>query len=177
MTTVPTKTRQRHPVRALVLLAQPTLMIIVTIIVLIQWRLPTSVRIILRIPLTADSYQQNLTPAQLQSLPVRSGRLEYPDYPQFGAVMFAAPEQFEFQPRGQFQIQKIIPDPEHAEQQVHLVGMAESLILHTPHGVRDCRLTRFDILSQSPFAIILGIAVWLLFTAIGWYRLYQEVKD
>ena len=172
-----TKKQNRRPGRALLLLTQPTFIVIVTVIILIQWRIPTRIDIDLNINRAELATRTTPTPSLLQTIPVRKGKINYPDYPHLDPVAFVFPERIEFQPADKFQVEEIEPDSNQAELRFRLVGVAEKCIIRSSGGLKDCRLTRFDTLRHARTTIFVGVLFWATSTAVGWYKLYQELKD
>lgn len=177
-----TRKRNRHPVRALLLLTQPSVAILAVMLILIQWRVPTAVLIQLTMDMAHTEIDNTEMISHLPSgkIPlslVKEGEIRYVDFPGKSPVILTSVKQVELQPVGQFQIIEMKRDAEQQDLRFQLVGVAKQIRTTSKHGVlRDHRVTQFDVLRQSRFGLWGIILGWLFFSGVGWFKLYQELK-
>jgi hypothetical protein len=175
------KGKRRHPGRALLLLTQPTVILIVVILVLLHWRIPTQVQIELVVDqktFTASTTDMAavLRAINNQTILVREGKISYAKYPEIKAIPFTFPDRLEVEELEDFRIKEIAANTQHHTIRLYLEGIAKNIRIVSPAFLRDCRLTQFDTLKGSRWILVLGIMGWLAATIIGWYRLYGELK-
>ena len=174
--------RNRHPVRALLLLTQPSVAILAVMLILMQWRVPTAVLITLTLDMAHTEIDNTEMMSHLPSgkIPlsiVKDGEIRYSDFPGKSPVILTSVKQVELQPAGQFQIIAIKRDAEEQDIRLQLAGVAGQLRTTSKHGLlRDHRVTQFDVLRQSRFGLWSIILGWLFFSGVGWFKLYQELK-
>jgi hypothetical protein len=171
----------KHPVRALLLLTQPTVILIAVILILVHWRIPTQVQ--LELIVDQETFTAGTTEAAAvlrainnQTILVREGTISYADDPDIKAIPFTFPDRLEVEALNDFRIEEIAANTQHHTIRLSLEGIAKRIRIVSPAFLRDCRLTQFDTLKNSRWVVILGIMGWLAATIIGWYRLYGELK-
>lgn len=174
------RSKGKHPVRALVFLTNPTVILIAIIAFLLCWRIPTHVQIELVVEHTSQAVPAEEVISMLQSennrtVSVKAGKISYPEYPDLAPVTFVSPEQIVFEIKGTFALEDIQPASEHGRQ-LYVEGIVTYLSTGTPGAFQDRRLTQFDRVRSSRRAVWIGIGVWLAATVIGWYRVYQELN-
>ncbi len=175
------KPKRRHPVRALVFLAQPTVILVVILFVLVYWRVPTRVQVELVVDQKTFTVDMADTTAILrainnQTIFIKEGTISYPGYPEIKTITFTFPGRIELEGLEDFQLEEIARNVEYREIRLRLDGIAKYIRTGSPESFQDRRLTRFDTLKNSLWVVILGIVAWLIATIIGWYRLYDELK-
>lgn len=171
----------KHPVRALLLLTQPTVMVLIAMVLLMLWRVPTLIQvdIIVDLPEPLSDETELFSFPELDtfsSFKIKQGKIHYPDFPKKESIVLTTPVRIELKPLATFQVKEISRDLERKEIRLQISGIVER-IRSTVNGVKqDHRLTRFEELTHSRSAMFLGIAAWVVLTAIGWYKVYQELK-
>lgn len=175
------KKRKTHPVRALLLLTQPTVLVLVAVVVSVQWRIPTLIRANILLESTEiASLETRLIPllesGQIHTFIVKQGEIRYPDFPDRDIVVLPSPVKIELKPLTRFRVENVVKNPERQEIQCQFSGIAEHFRTESHDGLQDLRLTQFDKLIHSRKTMFLGIALWVVFTVIGWVKLYQELK-
>ncbi len=168
----------KHPVRSLLFLTNPTMILLGALLLLFSWRVPTNVRIE---ALAASSEDLRSQPAadlilklQNQSLMLLEGQVSYRDFPDRIAVNFTAPARFEFSGES---VQMInIERLSSQKWQIRLDGVVSSASIVSSDKARDLRLTQFDRLKNSPALLWTGGGLWLLATILGWIRVFQALN-
>ena len=173
--------RKSSPIRALLLLTQPTVLVLVIAIVFMQWRIPTLIQIDFAIALPEFLSKEEILisawkTGNLYSPLVIKGTLQYPNFPKLEDIPFSTFEKIQLTPTGQFQVKEISRDSARQEIQFRLSGMAEQLQIASEGVLYDRRLTKFDEVKHSLPLMCLGFAAWGLLTAVGWFKIYQELK-
>ncbi len=171
----------RHPVRALLLLTQPTVMVLAAILFIAHWRIPTMIRlnIIVNLPKSITEASEHIpfsTPDAVFSFTIQRGDISYPDLPDKQRIALTTPARLTLKPFDTFQVEEISRDLDKQEIGFQIAGVAERVQMTVNGVVQDYRLTQFDQFKHSQTAFFGGIAVWIFFTAIGWYKVYQELK-
>lgn len=171
----------KHPVRALVFLSHPTVILIVILFVLVSWRIPTQVQIELVVAQETFAVDTTAITALLravnkQTIIVKEGKISYPDYPEINVVTFTFPERIVIEVLEEFRVEEIGQGSEHKEIRIRLHGVAKHISTGSTEFLQDRRLTQFDTLKKSRWMVWLGILGWITATIIGWYRLYKEVE-
>jgi hypothetical protein len=175
------RSKGKHPVRTLVFLTNPTVMLIAIIFFLLSWRIPTHVQLDLVVEQTfqaipVEEVMASLQPGNNQIVSIQEGTISYPEYPDISPVTFVFPTQIEFEAKGEFEIEEIRLESE-GKRHLRFDGIVTHLSTGTPDAFQDRRLTQFDRVRSSRRAVWIGIGAWLIATAIGWYRVYQELKE
>jgi hypothetical protein len=175
------RTKGKHPVRALVFLTHPTVILIAFLLVLVFWRVPTRVQIELVVDQETFAIDTTDPTAILrsinnQTIVVKEGKISYPEYPEINAVTFTFPERITVEILEEFRIEGIVQNPEHKEIRFRLNGVAKRISTGSAESLQDCRLTQFDALKKFQWIVWIGILGWIAATIIGWYRLYKELE-
>jgi hypothetical protein len=172
------RSKGKHPVRALVFLTNPTVLLLAVIFFLFSWRIPTHVQIEFVVEQTtvlAEEAVASFQPGNGQTIVIPEGKISYPDYPDIPSVTFLSPEQIEFEAKGDFTIDEVLQKAE-GKRVLRFHGIVTHLRSGTSDAFQDRRLTQFDRVRSTRWAMWIGVGVWLIATGIGWYRLYQELK-
>jgi hypothetical protein len=169
-----------HPVRALLLLTQPTVVVLALVLVLMQWRIPTLIQatltVVLPPPGDAEAMIASLETGEFSPSDVKNLEIHYPDFPKIRAVILTNMTSIELKVIGALDIEELSRNPEQQERELQMIGTVEYFRIATNSRRHDLRMTRFDVLRHSQRAMG-GIGViWILFTLIGWLKLYQELK-
>jgi hypothetical protein len=169
---------KRHPVRALLLLTQPTVIVLAAILFMVHWRIPTMIRLDLVVTFSESPSEHIPFPKSdtISSFTIQRGEISYPDFPDKKMVVLSTPAQIELKPLERFQIQEISRDSETQQVRFQISGIAERVQVTVNGVIQDYRLTQFERFKHSQTAFFGGIAAWIFFTAIGWYKVYQELK-
>lgn len=176
-----TKKRKSHPVRALLLLAQPTVILLAVVIVALQWRIPTVIQANMTVAFSEVVTNETelillLQSDRVQSFKIKEGEIRYPDFSDMDVVVLTTPVRIELKPVGQFRVENVARNLERQEIRFQLFGMAEHIRIVSDGGVQDLRSTRFTVLKRSRTALFMGMTAWAIFTAAGWFKVYQELK-
>lgn len=174
------RTKGKHPVRALVFLTNPTVILIIILFVLVYWRIPTRVQIELVVDQETFAVDPTDPTAILrsineQTMVVKEGKINYPEYPEISAVAFTFPERITVEVLEEFRIEGIAQNPDHKEIRFRLNGVAKRISTGSTESLQDRRLTQFDALKKSQWIVWTGILGWISATIIGWYRLYKTI--
>lgn len=174
------KKQKSHPIRSLLLLTQPSVAILAVMVLLMQWRVPTTLQITLRTELPQAAELANLM-ADMQSGRLSLSRIRqldiyYPDYPKMRTVTFTELEKLKLEPLGELRVTELERDVSRQEMLWQLEGRVRRLSIRSQGLLRDLRMTRFDLLLHSRWALYGLLGAWILFTAFGWFKLYQELK-
>lgn len=175
------RTKGKHPVRALVFLTHPTVILIVILVILVYWRIPTRVQIDLVVDQETFMVDTTDTTAILRSINnqailVREGKINYPENPEINPVGFTFPERIVVEALDEFRIEKMTRVPAHKEIRFGLKGVAKRISTGSSEALQDHRLTQFHMLKKSQWLVWIGILGWITATILGWYRLYEEMK-
>jgi hypothetical protein len=175
------RTKGKHPVRALVFLSHPTVILIAILVILAYWRVPTRVQIDLVVDQetfivdTADT-EAILHSINNQAMLVKEGTISYPENPEINTIGFTFPERIVVEALDEFRIEKMTRVPEHKEIRFGLEGVAKRISTGSSEALHDHRLTQFHTLKKSQRLVWIGILGWITATILGWYRLYEEMK-
>ncbi len=173
---LPPEQRQHHPVRAIFLITQPAFVALAALLLLVSWRVPTRIRATLLISAANSDVEVPYDRSQSATFSVLRGEIQYADFPKKSPVLLKKPVTLTLTPADTFQVQTLSTDTQQRNFRLHLSGLAEQME-RTSNGVtRDLRLTWFDEIKDSPSRMLVMMGVWLLITAIGWYKAYQELK-
>lgn len=175
------RTKGKHPVRALVFLTHPTVILIVILVILAYWRVPTRVQIDLVVDQETFMVDTTDTTAILrainnQAMLVKEGKTSYPENPEINAVGFTFPERIVVEALDEFQIENMTRVPDHKEIRIRLKGVAKRISTGSSKALQDHRLTQLHMLKKSQWLVWIGILGWITATILGWYRLYEEMK-
>ncbi len=175
------KKRKSHPVRALLLLTQPTAIILLAVLLSLQWRIPTLIQVDMIVEFSEVALDRTemlslLESGQFRSFMIKQGEIRYPDFPEMDVVLLANPVKIELVAVTEFQVEHVAENSASQEIRFQLSGLTERIRSVSDEGFRDHRLTQFDRLKHSWVAIFLGIAAWVVFTVIGWIKMYQELN-
>ena len=173
--------RQRHPVRALLLLTQPTILAVVVVVVCLQWRVPTLIHLEGIITwngafLDNAEIQGRIASAEFFPAEVRQIVIQYPEYPEMLPKRMILPGMLFLRPVDTIRVEKFSPDLLQREIRISLAGQVTQISLRQERQSYDYRLTMFDRLKHSSLALGAGIGAWLVLTVMGWVKLYQELK-
>ena len=182
MNPAPSQLRRRHPGRALLLLAQPTILAVVIVMVCVQWRTPTLVQVdgimtwndalFDSAELQARLVSGNAFPAELREFVI-----QYSDYPDMMPQRAGLAGTLFLRPVDALVVEQFAPDLLQREIRISLRGLVAQVSLQQEGQTRDYRLTMFTRLKRSPFALGTGIAAWLGFTVLAWLTLYRQLKE
>lgn len=169
-------TKNKHPVRALLFLTNPTMVLLAVLLLLFSWRIPTRARIDLIVEASGGIEKEHvIRNIQNKLITVREGCISYPDFPDLGEIQFTFPERLEFEAEN-VHIDILDSPPSPGKQNIRLEGVFTRLLVRASETVSDRRLTQFDRVKASPELIWTGIGLWLVATIIGWLRVYQELN-
>lgn len=171
--------RSSHPLRALVLFTQPSLFVVAAVLLCLQWRVPTLVRLELRIPwkdALADEVdiQARLVSGEWFPVEVQQLVVHYPEYPEIPTQRATQSGTLFVRPVDAMTVEQYSPDVRQQNVQIVVQGEVSQIFLKQEQQ-HDYRLTMFDRLIHSYYALAVVIALWLLLTAIGWVKVYQEL--
>lgn len=173
--------RNRHPGRAFLLLTQPTILAVTVVIICLQWRVPT----VVHLDFTASWNDAIADVADVQAriisgafFPVETHQLtvRYPENPEIPPRRNSQPGVLFLRSGDTLVIEDAAADFQQQEVQISLIGEVALLSLRQEKQEYDYRLTMFDRLVHSSYALGAGLALWLLLTAIAWVKLYQELQ-
>ena len=174
------KKQKSHPIRSLLLLTQPSVAILAIMVVLMQWRVPTSFRLTLwtELPQTAEIRDviAEMQTGRIISSQIREIEIHYPAFPKIRPARFTELDNFELEPLGKLRVIEREHDSARHEVLWQLEGSASHFSIRSGHVRRDLRLTRFDLLLHSRWTLYGVLAGWILFTALAWFKLYQELR-
>jgi len=172
----PSSAKNRHPVRALLFLTNPTMILLAVLLLLFSWRIPTRARIDVIVEASGRIEEEHvIRNIQNQLITIREGRISYPDFPDLGEIQFTSPERLEIEAED-VHIDILDSPPSPGKQNIRLEGVFTRLLIRASETVSDRRLTQFDKVKASPELIWTGIGLWLVTTIIGWLRVYQELN-
>ncbi len=168
----------KHPVRSLLFLTNPTMILLGALLLMFSWRVPTNVQIEATLSssekLRSQPVEELIASLQNRTLLIIEGQILYPDWPDRAVVHFAAPERLEFS--GQDLQVTILEHPTSRHWHIRLEGVVSSVNIVTPDRTTDLRLTQFDRLKASPMLVWAGGGLWLLATIFGWIRVFQALN-
>jgi hypothetical protein len=174
------KKQKSHPLRSLLLLTQPSVAILAMMVLLMQWRVPTPLRITLRtdLPQSAEfeSLSVDMQSGRLPLARIRQFEIDYPDFPKMRPVTLTEPDRIELAPLGELHVADPDRDPERGEMLWRIEGSVSRFSIFSKGIHKDLRMTRFDLLLHSRPGLYALLASWFLFTAFGWFKLYQELR-
>ena len=173
--------RQRRPVRALLLLTQPTLLALIVVVVCLQWRVPTLIHLEGIVPwndafVDKEEIQGRIASGEFFPTEVRHIVIRYPEYPEMSLKRAMSSATLFLRPVDAIHVEKFSPDLLQQEVQISLAGQVTQISLRQERQSYDYRLTLFDRLKHSSYALVAGIALWLGLTAAGWMNVYHELK-
>ncbi len=174
------KKQKSHPIRSLLLLTQPSVAILAVMVLLMQWRVSTPLRMTLRTALPQAAEFEDLN-ADMQSgrlplLLIRHIEIDYPEFPKMRSATFTDVDRLELDPLGELRVTELKRDPAGQEILWQLEGSVSRFNIRSQGIHRDLRMNRFDLLLHSRSALYGLVAAWMLFTAFGWFKLYQELR-
>ena len=82
----------------------------------------------------------------------------------------------ELKPAGNIQIKERARNFEQQEAELEMTGIVEYCRIRSKSKIRDIRMSRFDVLIHSQRALWGLLALWMAFTALGWFKMYQELR-
>ena len=174
------KKQKNHPIRSLLLLTQPSVAVLAIMVVLMQWRVPTPLRIILRTELPQaeefESLVKDIQSRRLSLSRIQQLEVHYPAFPKMHPVKFIDAENLELESLGDLRVAELERNPSTQEMLWQLEGRVSRFKVFSRGIHKDLRMTRFDRLLDSRPALYGLIAGWMLFTAFGWFKAYQELK-
>ena len=169
-----------QPGRALLLLTQPTVVVLALVFVLMQWRIPTVVQMTLTIDMSqTDDVEAMITSmeaGEFSSSTVKKLEIHYPDFPKIRPVTMIRVQNIELKVAGEFHVKELLHNAAQQERQFQVSGLVEALRITTDRRRQDLRMTRFNVLLHSQRAMMGILVIWLIFTAIGWFKIYLELK-
>lgn len=130
------------------------------------------------IPVTSLDFTSQDSAGNHVSTLLTGGYLSYDDYPQMERVAFAPPDFLGLGQLGKCRIEEMTQDEERQGIRLVINCVAGHATIGSPEFPRDCRLSLFDILRQSPRLIVLASMVaWVFPTTVGGYKLYKEIRS
>ena len=166
--------------RALLLLTQPTVVVLALVVVLMQWRIPTAIQttltIVLPPPGDVETIITSLEAGEFPLSRIKSLEIHYPDFPKIRPISMANITQIELKAIGGLHVKELIRNLEDQGIQLQVNGTVEYCRIATTNRRQDLRMTRFDLLRHSQRALGGLVIIWIVFTVIGWMKLYQELK-
>lgn len=197
--------RKKQPVRALLLLSQPTVLALVITAIMMQWRVTTVVRVDMIVEFAdccvnetnprfhimvmqttlqyrGGGFNETMLRARLASgaffpVDVRQIIIRYPEYPEIREKITRVGGQFVVVPFDRVEIRSAACEATCQEIRIELEGRADQAYLTREHHIReDYRLTMFDEVIHSSIALGSGVIVWMVLTALGWVIVYRELK-
>lgn len=182
MTSEPIRRRKNQPVRALLLFSQPTVLALALTVILMQWRVTTVVQVDMIAVFAECCSNQTMLRARVASgeffpADVRQVLIRYPEYPEIKEKITTTVGKFVFVPLDRFVISSFACDAACQEVRVVAEGLTEQVYLTRENQTReDYRLTMFDKVTHSSIALGSGVILWILLTALGWVKVYGELK-
>ncbi len=169
-----------HPVRALLLLTQPSVAMLAMMLILMQWRIPTQVQIELIFQKEdfmkgeAEVFRQMMS----GNIPLDGllyAEIRYPDFPKHRPVEFSSCDKIDIIPITDLSVVDVSRDTDHEERRLRLTGSVELFRIVSRKRSHDLRVSQFDTLLHSRWALFGILGLWLAFTVIGWLNLYRQL--
>ncbi len=174
-------TRKNRPIRALLLLTQPTVLVFIVLLVLMQWRVPTRIQAEFFITHFEESKNtaESLALLEIGNLSrfrVQKGDINFPEFPEREKVTLLAQQQVELQAVDTFLVEELAVDKEQSSMfHIRVSGVAKQIRSSFDGKMQDQRVTKFDVLKHSTVAMLAGIVLWGVLTVIGWLKVYQAL--
>ena len=128
------------------------------------------------IPISAIDFSRQDELGNRVSALVGEGRIGFAEDPQVAPHALQATDVVSLADLEQFHIRRITADPARKGLQLQMDGIAGDVTTRSGNASRDHRLTAFDVLMRRPMLLAMALAVWLIPTAVGGYRL-RTSKD
>ncbi|GAK56300.1 hypothetical protein U27_03262 [Candidatus Vecturithrix granuli] len=174
--------RKNQPVRALLLFSQPTVFALMMAVILMQWRVATVVQVDMIAACPECCFNETVLRARVASgeffpTNVRQINIRYPEYPEIKEKMTTVAGKFMFAALDRIVIRSFACDAACQEIRIVLKGKANQAYLTQENQLyEDYRLTMFDKVRHSSIARGSGVILWILLTALGWVKVYRELK-
>ncbi|PIE33337.1 hypothetical protein CSA56_12260 [candidate division KSB3 bacterium] len=163
--------------RTLLLLTQPSVAILAIMFVFMQWHIPTTVRVSVTYEAEdiehVDSIIDSMKIGEFPSALIKTFLIHYPDFPKSRPITMTNITRIDVRPAGTLKVEAVGQDIHQQEMRFQFDGIVELFRVRTATKNRDLLLTRFDRLLHSQKALLGLLMLWLVFTGIGWFKVYK----